>query len=146
MLKQLIPSGWSRRDASGACWQVRLRGLVQNLALATVAIGATATAASAETLLMPTRDARTTAPVVVWGVTTQVQGSSLPCSLDFGDLTPAFNCTGVDRSYIAQAHTYANQGTYTVRLTVGTETTRPLSKSSILRFWSAVSMATSTAA
>lgn len=121
MLKQLIPSGWSRRDASGACWQVRLRGLVQNLALATVAIGATATAASAETLLMPTRDARTTAPVVVWGVHTQPDGTV--CSLDFGDLSPAYNCTGVDRSYIAQAHTYANQGTYTVRLTVGLETT-----------------------
>ena len=72
---------------------------------------------------MPTRDARTTAPVVVWGVTTQVQGPGLPCALDFGDLTPAFNCTSVDRSYIAQAHTYANQGTYTARLTVGLEIT-----------------------
>lgn len=82
-----------------------------------------ASAASAETLLMPTRDARTTAPVVVWGVTTQVQGPGLPCALDFGDLTPAFNCTSVDRSYIAQAHTYASQGTYTARLTVGLETT-----------------------
>lgn len=91
--------------------------------LAVVAVGAMASGASAETLLMPSRDARTTAPVVVWGVTTQVQGPGLPCSLDFGDLTPAFNCTGVDRSYIAQAHTYASQGTYTVRLTVGLETT-----------------------
>lgn len=97
--------------------------LSTNLALATVALAATASAASAETLLMPNRDARTTAPVVVWGVTTQVQGAALPCALDFGDLTPAYNCTGVDRSYIAQAHTYANQGTYTVRLTVGLETT-----------------------
>jgi hypothetical protein len=70
---------------------------------------------------MPKRDARTTAPVVVWGVTTQVQSAALPCSLDFGDGTPVFNCTGVDRSYIAQAHTYINQGTYTAKLTVGAE-------------------------
>lgn len=105
----------------------RVRSIVgsvfADLSIALVALAATASAASAETLLMPTRDARTTAPVVVWGVTTQVQGAALPCSLDFGDLTAAFNCTGVDRSYIAQAHTYANQGTYTVRLTVGLETT-----------------------
>ncbi len=99
------------------------RSLVKNSALALVASAALVSGASAETLLMPSRDARTTAPVVVWGVTTQVQGPGLPCALDFGDLTPAFNCTGVDRSYIAQAHTYANQGTYTVRLTVGLETT-----------------------
>jgi hypothetical protein len=70
---------------------------------------------------MPKRDARTTAPVVVWGVTTQVQSAALPCSLNFGDGTPAFNCTGVDRSYIAQAHQYVNQGTYTATLTVGAE-------------------------
>jgi len=98
-----------------------LGAMFKDLALVTVALAATATAASAETLLMPTRDARTTAPVVVWGVHTQAIGTV--CSLDFGDLTPAFNCTGVDRSYIAQAHTYANQGTYTARLTVGLETT-----------------------
>lgn len=100
-----------------------VRGLMKTPALAAIAVAMTASAASAETLLMPTRDARTTAPVVVWGVTTQVQAPGLPCSLDFGDLTPAFDCTNVDRSYIAQAHTYANQGTYTVRLTVGLETT-----------------------
>lgn len=95
----------------------------RNLALASLGLAAAVSTASAETLLMPSRDARTTAPVVVWGVTTQAMGAGLPCSLDFGDLSPAFNCTGVDRSYIAQAHTYANQGTYTVRLTVGLETT-----------------------
>lgn len=97
--------------------------LSTRVALVACALAATAPLASAETLLMPNRDARTTAPVVVWGVTTQVQNAALPCSLDFGDLTPAYNCTGVDRSYIAQAHTYANQGTYTVTLTVGLEST-----------------------
>jgi hypothetical protein len=91
--------------------------------MAGVALAAASSAVSAETLMMPSRDARTTAPVVVWGVTTQVQGASLPCALDFGDLSAPFNCTGVDRSYIAQSHTYASQGTYTARLTVGAETT-----------------------
>lgn len=97
------------------------KNLLKSGMLAILATAATVSAVSAETLLMPKRDARTTAPVVVWGVTTQVQGAALPCSLDFGDSTPAYNCTGVDRSYIAQAHTYANQGTYTATLTVGAE-------------------------
>lgn len=98
-----------------------LRTLSRNLALGMFVLAATASAASAETLLMPARDARTTAPVVVWGVHTQAVGTV--CALDFGDLSAAFDCTGVDRSYVAQAHTYASQGTYTVRLTVGAETT-----------------------
>jgi hypothetical protein len=54
-----------------------VRGLMKTPALAAIAVAMTASAASAETLLMPTRDARTTAPVVVWGVTTQVQGPRL---------------------------------------------------------------------
>ncbi|MBL8307610.1 MAG: hypothetical protein JNM33_13010 [Rubrivivax sp.] len=101
------------------------RSLVKNSALALVASAALVSGASAETLLMPSRDARTTAPVVVWGVHTQPAGT--PCALTFGDEAttglPPFNCTGVDRSYIAQAHTYPGQGTYTARLTVGLETT-----------------------
>lgn len=117
-------AGRRARFGPGVERVTRLLGaLFKDLTLAAAMIAATATAASAETLLMPSRDARTTAPVVVWGVTTQVQGAGLPCSLDFGDLTPAYNCTGVDRSYIAQSHTYANQGTYTIRLTVGLEST-----------------------
>lgn len=87
--------------------------------VAVLAMAATASAALGETLMMPKRDARTTAPVVVWGVHDQVAGT--PCSLDFGDGSPAFNCTGVDRSYVAQAHTYALQNTYTATLTVGAE-------------------------
>ena len=113
--KRDIPSGLVAR--SGGLF----RKLFSQAVLAAVAMTGMASVASAETLLMPNRDARTTAPVVVWGVTTQVQGAGLPCALDFGDLTPVFNCTGVDRSYIAQAHTYAGQGTYTIRLTVGLE-------------------------
>lgn len=92
--------------------------LVKLLAAATL-LGVTT--ASAETLLMPKRDARTTAPVVVWGVTTQVQAAALSCVLDFGDGTATQACNGVDRSYIAFPHTYANQGTYTATLTIGAE-------------------------
>lgn len=99
-----LAGAWSTKAAMVAC-----------------ALAAAAPLASAETLLMPNRDARTTAPVVVWGVTSQVQGPGLSCTLDFGDGS-SFNCTGVDRSYIAQAHTYAVQGTYTATLTVGVET------------------------
>lgn len=77
--------------------------------------------ASAETLMMPSRDARTTAPVVVWGVTTQVQSAGLSCVMDFGDGSPTQACNGVDRSYIAFAHTYAAQGTFTATLTIGAE-------------------------
>lgn len=96
-----------------------LGALVKDLTLATALLAATAGAASAETLLMPTRDARTTAPVVVWGVHSQPSGTL--CALDFGDLSAPYNCTGVDPSYVAQSHTYANQGTYTIKLTVGVE-------------------------
>lgn len=99
----------------------RIRALGAGWLAMSLVLLALPTAASAETLLMPSRDARTGTPVVVWGVHTQAAGTV--CSLDFGDLTGAFNCTGVDRSYVAQAHTYASQGTYTIRLTVGAETT-----------------------
>jgi hypothetical protein len=97
------------------------RSLLKNAmpAVAAIAIAATASTAWAETLLMPNRDARTTAPVVVWGVHTQAAGTA--CALDFGDGSAVQNCTGVDRSYIAFAHTYALQATYTATLTVGAE-------------------------
>ncbi len=97
------------------------KSLLKNatLAVAAFAIAATASTAWAETLLMPNRDARTTAPVVVWGVHTQAAGTA--CSLNFGDGTAVQDCTGVDRSYIAFAHTYVLQATYTATLTVGVE-------------------------
>ena len=98
-----------------------LRDLLKNatLTMVAIAIGATASTALAETLLMPKRDARTTAPVVVWGVHTQA--GSPACSLNFGDGSALQDCTGVDPSYIAFPHTYALQGTYTATLTVGVE-------------------------
>ena len=56
----------------------------------------------------------------MWGVHTQAVGTA--CTLDFGDGTAAQDCTGVDRSYVAYPHTYAVQGTYTAKLSVGGET------------------------
>ncbi len=89
------------------------------LAMVTIAVVASASGAWAETLLMPKRDARTTAPVIVWGVHTQAAGTA--CSLNFGDGSALQDCTASDRSYIAFAHTYALQGTFIVKLTVGAE-------------------------
>lgn len=96
------------------------RNLVASWA-AILALASITSISSAETLMMPNRDARTTAPVVVWGVTTQVQSAALTCVMDFGDGSPTQGCNGVDRSYIAFPHTYANQGTFTATLTVGAE-------------------------
>jgi len=94
---------------------------LQVAACAVLSVAAMATTASAETLLMPTRDARQGTPVVVWGVHTQPVGTV--CALSFGDLTPPQPCTGIDPSYVAFPKTYGAQGTYTVTLTVGTEST-----------------------
>jgi hypothetical protein len=94
---------------------------VRFLAAVALLLAVGVSSVSAETLLMPPRDARAGVPVVVWGVHTQAAGTV--CSLSFGDLTANQDCTGVDRSYVAFAHTYATPGTYTVMLTVGLETT-----------------------
>jgi hypothetical protein len=74
--------------------------------------------ASAETLMMPDRDTLTGINTVVWGVTTQANGSAY--TIDFGDGTSA-NGNVADRSYIAFDHTYALAGTYTATLTIGGE-------------------------
>lgn len=108
--------GASRSGALGA-WCRRWLGKL-GLAIASTAV--IAGSASAETLLMPTRDAMMGTPVVVWGVHTQA-GSPV-CVLSFGDLSSQ-TCTGADPSYVAYPHTYAGPGTYTVTLTVGVETT-----------------------
>jgi hypothetical protein len=85
--------------------------------LAALAVGMTATAASAETLLMPKRDFKMSTQEVVWGVTTQVNGT--PFVLDYGDGSAMTSGNVADRSYIAFTHTYAIAGTFTVKLCVG---------------------------
>ncbi len=74
-----------------------------------------ASAASAETLLMPKRDYLTGVSEVVWGITTQANGTAY--FIDYGDGTASGNVT--DRSYIAFNHTYPLANTYTVQLCVG---------------------------
>jgi hypothetical protein len=76
-----------------------------------------ATSASAETLLMPKRDFQMTpTSEVVWGVTTQANGT--PYVIDFGDGTSASGNV-VDRSYIAFNHAFVNSGVLTIQLCVG---------------------------
>jgi hypothetical protein len=80
----------------------------------------TASSASAETLLMPNRDFLRNASEVVWGITTQSNGTAY--TINFGDgVTASGNVA--DRSYIAFNHTYALAGTFTVTLSVGAEST-----------------------
>ena len=82
-----------------------------------LALLATGSAASAETLLMPTRDYLKDASEVVWGVTTQANGTAFV--LDYGDGSPQTAGNVGDRSYIAFNHTYAASGSTSVRLCVG---------------------------
>src|ERR1051326_7714083 len=68
-----------------------------------------AATASAETLLMPKRDYLMGTSEVVWGGTTQANGTAMV--IDFGDGTQSAPGTTVgDRSYIAFNHTYAISG------------------------------------
>ena len=73
--------------------------------------------------MMPNRPTLIGINTVVWGVTTQANGTG-PCNIDFGDGSGIQNCVGNvvgDRSYIAFDHTYALANTYTAKLTVGAE-------------------------
>jgi len=83
-----------------------------------------ASAASAETLLMPKRDmlANVAGGEVVWGITTQANGTAF--LIDYGDGTTSAGAdcgadTVGDRSYIACNHNYVLANTYTVKLCVG---------------------------
>jgi PKD repeat protein len=75
------------------------------------------TAASAETHMMPKRQALINVPVVVWGVTTHPNGTTTFTG-DFGDGSATVTGPVVDRSYIAAPHTYTAPGTYTASLTI----------------------------
>jgi len=82
-----------------------LRSRILHVIAAFVALFALgATAASAETLMMPARDAQTGTQVVVWGITQQANGT--PYTITFGDGSQATGNIG-DRSYIAVNHTYS---------------------------------------
>jgi PKD repeat protein len=80
-----------------------------------------ASAASAETLMMPNRDMQMGVSEVVWGITT-LPNAGTTFSIDFGDGSvtafAAVLAAGRDRSYINLNHTYALANTYTATLTV----------------------------
>jgi hypothetical protein len=76
-----------------------------------------ASTASADTLLMPKRDYLMNVSEVVWGVTTQANGT--PFVLDYGDGSPQTAGNVGDRSYIAFNHMYNVSGPMTVQLCVG---------------------------
>jgi hypothetical protein len=77
-------------------------------------------AASATTLIMPDREALVGTPVVIWGNTTQANGTA--DSIDCGNGTVVPGPTVTDQSYIATTCTYAAAGTFNAVLTVGAET------------------------
>jgi len=100
-------------------WQ-SLGAFVKKAALVLVAVAATASVAHADTLLMPNRDFLMATPEVVWGVTTQANGTAF--TLDYGDGSAVQAGNVTDRSFIAFTHNYAVSGVFTVKLTVGAET------------------------
>lgn len=75
--------------------------------------------ASATTLIMPNRQALMGTPIVVWGNTTQANGTA--DSIDCGNGTVIPGPTVTDQSYIAANCTYAAAGTFNATLTVGAE-------------------------
>jgi len=96
-----------------------LGNVVKKVAVTLVAVAATASAAHAETLLMPDRDYLMGASEVVWGISTLANGTAF--TLDYGDGSPVTSGNVTDRSYIAFNHTYGISGQFTVKLTVGAE-------------------------
>ena len=76
-----------------------------------------ASAASAETLMMPNRDLQLGVSEVVWGLTT-LPNTTSTFSIDFGDGTVTAFVPVTDRSYINLNHTYTNTGTVVATLTV----------------------------
>lgn len=87
-------------------------------ALAGLTLMLAASSASAETLMMPNRDATMNAPVVVWGIS-NLGGNYV---INFGDGSSTASTPISDGSYIALAHTYTTPGVKHATLTVGAET------------------------
>jgi len=97
-------------------WTVALIGLCLTVVLEfTLGVAV----ASATTLIMPNRQALMGTPVVVWGNTTQANGTAE--SIDCGNATVIPGPTVVDQSYISATCTYAATGTFNATLTVGAE-------------------------
>jgi RHS repeat-associated protein len=100
---------------------VTQRGRASVVVLMLCLLGMTASAASAETLMMPSRDMLMGGAQVVWGVTTlpnHTTASPTTYTITFGD--GSANATGnvTDRSYIAVTHTFASAGPFTATLRV----------------------------
>src|SRR5262245_16636666 len=84
-----------------------------------------AASASAETLMMPNRDARMGTAMVVWGVTdipNNVAANTTTYDIDFGDGSAHATGNVVDRSYITAIHTYGSAGTKTATLKITHQT------------------------
>jgi len=75
--------------------------------------------ASATTLIMPDRGALKAVDVVVWGNTSQANGTAY--SLDCGDGGAPIAGTVADQSYITRTCNYASAGTFAAKLMVGVE-------------------------
>lgn len=86
-------------------------------ALTALALFVFASAASAETLMMPNRDMLMGTSEVVWGLTTLPNAGST-FTIDFGDGNVSAAAAVTDRSYITLNHTYAASGVFVATLTV----------------------------
>jgi len=81
-------------------------------------VAITAAAASADTRIMPARQALVGTSIVVWGNTTLANGTAY--TLDCGNGTSTVS-TVSDRSYIQRSCTYGSANSFTATLTVGAE-------------------------
>jgi hypothetical protein len=108
-------------DTMNSAWNSLSARAARTIAGAAFLIAVTASTALAETLVMPERDTRIATDVVVWGVTTQDNGTAY--SLDCGDTAGTQNVAGnvADRSYITLTCNYPNAGVKMATLTVGAE-------------------------
>src|SRR5436190_19329806 len=93
----------------------------RTIVLALLGVIVAVAGASAETLMMPKRDALRTVPVVIWGVTTlpnSTVASPTNFTINFGDGTANASGSVGDRSFINTVHPFPNAGTFTVTLIV----------------------------
>jgi len=109
------------KNTMNSAWNLLSVRAARSIAGAALLIAFTASTATAETLMMPERDTRMGTDTVVWGVTTQANGTAY--TLDCGDDAGTQNVAGnvADRSYITLVCNYPNAGLKTATLTVGAE-------------------------